>query len=142
MDLMWIAVIVGGAVGITLSVVFGIYSKGTADSYVKSFFGIRSTDLIIDAIILILAASAIFLATVAGVVKDVSYPVSKPINFTIETLLMAFLPAVVFLIMAPLRGYKVTGTTFGEFSVLVVKFGILHLLLQFSGFYSNVFPPK
>ena len=60
----------------------------------------------------------------------------------IGPVVMAFLPAVVFLIMAPLRGYKVTGTTFEEFSVLVVKFGILHLLLQFSGFYSNVFPPK
>jgi putative Mn2+ efflux pump MntP len=63
-------------------------------------------------------------------------------NFILETLLMAILPSIGFLAMAVLRGYHIDSEVFTEFSVLVLKFGILHLLLQFSGFYSNIFPPK
>jgi hypothetical protein len=55
---------------------------------------------------------------------------------------MAFLPSLIIFAMTLLRGYKITGETFEEFGLLVVKFGILHVLLQFSGFYSYVFPPK
>ena len=136
---MWIAVIVGSLVGLALSVVFGIYSKATADSYVRSVFGVSSYDLIFDGIIFIVIASFVFLATVSGVVRDISYPTNRPVHFTIETFLMAFLPASVFLMMIPLRGYRITPSSMEEFFVLVAKFGILHILLQFSGFYSNVF---
>ena len=50
-------------------------------------------------------------------------------------------PSSILLAMAPLRGHKIDLETLQEFGVLCVKFGALHLLLQFSGFYSNVFPP-
>ena len=63
-------------------------------------------------------------------------------NFTLETILMAVLPSIGFLAMAVLRGYRIDSKVSEEFSILVLKFGVLHLLLQFSGFYSNIFPPK
>ena len=142
MDILYIAAIAGVALGVILSVVFGIYSKGGAESYIRSLFGMSSYNLIFGGIIFVLVASFLFLATISGVVKDLKYPTSRPVNFTIETLLMAGLPASVFLVMTVLRGYSITMTTFEEFSVLLVKFGLLHILLQFSGFYSAIFPPK
>ena len=39
---MWISAIVGGVLGVALSILFGIYSKSTADSYVRSLFGVRN----------------------------------------------------------------------------------------------------
>lgn len=142
MDLLWASAILGLIVGIGLSAVFGVYSVRTASSYIRSLFGVSSYDLVFDGIVFILAASFLLLATMSGFIKDLAYPISKPLNFTIETLLMAILPASVFLMMIPLRGYTITSSNFEEFSILVVKFGLLHILLQFSGFYSNIFPPK
>lgn len=141
MDLMWIFVIIGIVLGTIISIVFGIYSKASANAYTKSIFGVSSYDLIFNSVIFILVAGMLVLATVSAVVKDIAYPISRPINFTIETLLMAFLPSLVFLLMPYLRGYEYTSETALEFIVLTVKFGVLHLLLQFSGFYSNLFPP-
>lgn len=142
MELLYIAAFAGIALGAILSIVFGVYSRTGAESYIRSLFGMSSYDLIFGGIIFVLVASFLFLATISGVVKDLAYPKMRPVNFTIETLLMAILPASVFLVMTVLRGYSITATTFEEFSVLLVKFGLLHILLQFSGFYSSIFPPK
>lgn len=142
MDLLWISAISGIILGVGLSIVFGVYSVRTASSYIRSLFGVSSYDLVFDGIVFILAASFLLLATMSGFVKDLAYPTSKPFHFTLETLLMAFLPASVFLMMIPLRGYSITSDNIEEFNILVVKFGLLHILLQFSGFYSNIFPPK
>jgi hypothetical protein len=142
MDIIWLSGIIGAALGAVLSVVFGIYSKSTADSYIRSLFGVKSTDLIMTAILLVGVAGVVFLSTISGLVRDLSYPTSKPLNFTIETLLMAGLPAIAFLIMAPLRGYSVGKGELLEFSGFLLKFGLLHILFQFSGVYSTFFPPK
>ena len=139
MDILYIGAIAGLVLGAILSIVFGIYSKSGAESFVRSLFGISTYDLIFGGIIFIVVASFVFLATISGIVRDLKYPTTKPLNFVIETLLMAILPAIVFVIMTPLRGYKITGQTIEEFMVLVAKFGLLHILLQFSGFYTSVF---
>lgn len=141
MDLIWIAVIVGTIIGVIVSVLFGVYSKSTADSYIRTIFGVNSTDFIFDGVIFIVILSFIVLTTFSIMIRDLAFPSSSPGNFTIETLLMGFLPASVFLIMPLLRGYKYTSHTALEFFILVLKFGVLHILLQFSGFYSSVFPP-
>ena len=141
MDLLWISLIVGLSIGSILSVVFGLYSIPTSDSYIRSVFGMSSYDLIFNGIILIISAGFLFLTVVSILVRDAVYPVSKPWNFTTETLLMSFLPASILLVMGPLRGDKIDITLIEEFFILSAKFGILHLLFQFSGFYSNVFPP-
>jgi hypothetical protein len=141
MDLLWISLIVGLIIGTILSVIFGVYSKGTSEPYIRMLFGMSSYDLIFDGIILIISAGFLFLTVVAVIVRDTAYPIAKPLNFTLETMLMTFLSSSILLAMAPLRGRKIDLETLQEFAILSVKFGALHLLLQFSGFYSNVFPP-
>lgn len=133
---------IGLVVGVVVSVVFGIYSKPTANSYIRSFFGMPSSEFITTMIVWILAAGVIGLAGISAVVKDIAYPVAKPLEFTTETILFSFLPASVFLLMSYFRGYPIDGDKIMEFMLLAVKFGLLHILMQFSGFYSNVFPPK
>lgn len=141
MDYIWISVIIGLVLGAIASAMFGIYSTSTADSYTRSFFGMNSHDLVFYGIIVILIPSFLLLTTLCIMIRDSWYPINMPGNFTIETLLMGFLPAFVFLLMPLLRGYSYTSETILEFIVLVVKFGALHVLLQFSGFYSSIFPP-
>lgn len=126
---------IGGLlVGIVASLAVGLYRKS------DMVFGMPMSQLITDGIVLILAASVVFMSVVSALIRDLAYPQAKPINFTIETLLMAFLPAIVFPVMTKLRGFPLTAERWGEFTLLAVKFGLLHILLQFSGFYSAVFP--
>jgi hypothetical protein len=141
MELIWWAIIFGLGIGSILSAIFGIYSKKGLVSYSRNIFGIQSTDLITDSIIFLVATSFVFLTSVSILVRDVTYPKGSPLNFTFETLLMAFLPSCIIFAMSLLRGFPITGQTFEEFGILSIKFGLLHILLQFSGFYSYVFPP-
>ena len=141
MDILWIAVGVGLLIGTILSVIFGVYNRTGSEPYIRNIFGMSSADLIFDGIIFILAFGCLFLAVVAIVIRDNIYPSQFPVKFTIETLLMSIVPASIFLVMANFRGYKIDSKDGIEFSILLLKFGILHLLLQFSGFYSDTFPP-
>ena len=141
MELIWWAVIIGILLGGISSAIFGVYSKRGSVSYSRNIFGFQSSNLISDIVILLVAASFIFLTTVSIMVRDVAYPVSMPLHFTVETLLMAFLPACIIFAMTLFRGYPITLETFEDFGILAVKFGLLHVLLQFSGVYSYVFPP-
>lgn len=142
MDLMWIFVIAGLVLGGILSVVFGVYSKAGSTSYSRSIFGIQSTNLITDAVLLLVGASVVFLSVISAIVRDLTYPNKKPLNFTIETFAMATFSSMTIFLMTYLRGYPFTASTAEEFFVLFAKFGVLHILLQFSGFYSYIFPPK
>lgn len=141
MDPLWIFLSIGLGMGIILSVLFGIYNKNTNVYYAKNIFGIPSTKLITDAIILLVGTSFLFLSTVSFIVKDLHYPQKHPLYFTIETLMMSLCSALTIFVMTMFRGYQITSNTFLEFSILAMKFGILHILLQFSGFYSYIFPP-
>jgi len=139
---MWWSIIIGAVLGVVLSVVFGIYSSKTSNTWSMSIFGMNSGDLITDALFLILGASVIFLATVSGLVRDLYYPINRPWYFTAEVFLMAVPPALAFLAMVAMRGYSLTtGDVWEKFSVLLIKFALLHVLLQFSGFYSDILPP-
>jgi hypothetical protein len=142
MDSIWWSVLGGLLFGAILSIVFSVYNRKGADTLSRSFLGMSTSVLITDVILIAVVASFAVLSTVSAFVRDLTYPTKRPINFTIETLLMAFLPSVIIFAMTLLRGYKITGETFEEFGLLAVKFGLLHILLQFSGFYSYVFPPK
>jgi hypothetical protein len=141
MDPLWIFLSVGLGMGIILSVLFGMYNKNTSVYYSKNIFGMSSTKLITDAIILLVGTSFLFLSTVSFIVKDLNYPQKSPLYFTIETLMMSLFSALTIFVMTIFRGYQITSNTFLEFGILAMKFGILHILLQFSGFYSYVFPP-
>lgn len=141
MDYIWISVIIGLVIGAIISILFGVYSKTGVDAYSRMFLGVSSTDMVFYLIIIVLVPTFIVLTTFSVMIRDLVYPISMPVNFTIETLLMGFLPSIVFLLMPYLRGYNYTATTMVEFLGLSIKFGVLHILLQFSGFYSSLFPP-
>ena len=141
MDILWIAVGVGLCIGTVLSIVFGIYNRAGSEPYIRTIFGMSSADLIFDGILFILAFGCLFLAVVSIIIRDNIYPSKFPLRFTVETLLMSFVPALLLLLMANFRGYTIDSKVGMEFGVLALKFGILHLLLQFSGFYSDTFPP-
>lgn len=142
MDSIWWSVIIGLLFGGILSLLFDTLSKKSSSSKSRNFIGMDSQALITDSIVLIVVASFVFLSTVSVLIRDLDYPTKSPVKFTIETLMMSIIPSVTIFAMTSFRGYKITSSTFEEFSILAVKFGLLHILLQFSGFYSYVFPPK
>lgn len=142
MDPIWLFLIVGLSIGGILSFIFGKYSTTGTTLYSRTLFGMQSTNLITDTIVFIVGATIIFLSVVASVVKDLSYPQKSPVSFTLETMAMATFSSLTIFLMTILRGYTISTSTIEEFLVLFAKFGILHILLQFSGFYSYIFPPK
>lgn len=142
MDIIWKFIGFGIVISIIISTVFGIYSKNTATPYIRTLFGVSSNDLIFGMMILVILSTFFVLSVVSGLVRDLTYPTKNPIEFTIETLVVGIVPSLIILLMTVLRGYTITNVTAEEFMILVVKFSLLHILLQFSGFYSSVFPPK
>jgi len=142
MNPLLIALLGGLGVGGILAAVFGLNEKKGKTSYSKTVFGMQSTDLITDTIVFALGITVVFLGAISLYVRDSTYPSKTPWNFTIETAAMALLGSSIIFIMTHLRGYPITEKTFEEFGLVVLKFGVLHVLLQFSGFYSYIFPPK
>jgi hypothetical protein len=142
MDLIWIFLLIGLGLGSILSLLFSLFSKTGTTTYSRTLYGIESTELITNIIVMFIGASLIVLSVVSFLVKDVTYPQRSPLYFTIETLLMALLSSVIIFLMTYFRGYKFTISTIEEFFILFLKFGILHILLQFSGFYSYIFASK
>jgi len=132
--------VVGLVLGLILSLGLNIYSKTTANNYVYSIFGMNVISLLTYAIMFALAATVVVLSGYSILIRDLQFPTTNPIGFTIETLTMAFIPSLVIFVMAALRGHKIDFQVWLEFGGLIIKFGLLHILLQFSGFYSSIFP--
>lgn len=122
-----------------LSVVFGLKQTSGTSELSRTIFGIQSNDLIANLILFAIGLTVVFLSVVSIFVKDLTFPNKYPLKFTIETLFMALTGSSIVFLMSYLRENKVSITTFLEFLLLFVKFGVLHILLQFSGFYSSVF---
>ncbi len=64
--------------------------------------------------------------------------VSPLVIFIVEMLLFGIISAVPIFLMASNRDV-LSGNTFKEFILIVIKFSLLHCLLQLSGFYSYIF---
>jgi len=142
MDIFYSSIIAGVVVGVLLSLIFNKSSKKDTSLLTYTFFGVPITNFISNVTMFLLIVSVIFLTTVSVFVRDLSYPIKSPYFFVIETLLMSFLPAIVLLLMCIFRGYSITNTVIIEFLVFAAHFGVLHILFQFSGCYSILFPPK
>jgi hypothetical protein len=138
MDSIWWAVIIGLVIGAVISAVFGVFSKKDAEKASRTFLGMSSSSLVTNAIVIVVVGGFVFLSLLAVFVKDLDYPVKSPVKFTIETILMAGLPSSLIFLMTNFRGKKITSSTVQEFFVLFAKFGVLHILLQFSGVYTNL----
>jgi hypothetical protein len=143
MDLSLIYIGLGGlAVGGALSVILNVYNKSTANAVSYSIFGLNISTLITQSTIFGLALTIALLSGYSVIVRDLTYPRAQPIRFTIETLYMALSCSSFIFVMAFLRGYTIDMDVSIEFLALLVKFGLLHTLLQFSGIYSQLFPYK
>jgi len=139
MDSLVVAGCIGLFLGGFMSLIFGVYSKPTADKYAREMFGMTSMHLIKYISVLILSFSIILAAGVSFLIRDLEYPTQHPTLFTIETLYSAFVPASVLLLMNFLREKPFTQTTVFEYILFAIKFGLAHILLQFSGVYGAVF---
>jgi len=99
-------------------------------------------DLISQTTFFSIGIAVAILAGYSVLIRDLSYPTAQPIKFTIETLLMGLLCASIIFIMTVFRGYTIIENTWLEFGLLYIKFSLLHILFQFSGIYSELFPYK
>ena len=80
--------------------------------------------------------SLIVFAGLSYVVQDLKYPREQPINFTLETLCATFVPALVLYVIMYFRGVPFTSRRHLEYLAMSVKFGLLHIMFQFSGVYT------
>jgi hypothetical protein len=129
---------VGAGVGLVLSVIFGIYSKKTADSTTKEIFGVSSQNFVNYITLSALSVLVVFLSTMCILVRDGKYPSENPIRFTIETLAMGIVPALLFLGSLYSRVGGLGTHPVVKFLIIVVKCGLGHVLLQYSGYYSAI----
>jgi hypothetical protein len=106
---------------------------------IKDIFIVADSNNIIKwSIIGIIVIAFAYLVFLSIIIKDIAYPMAHPYLFTLETLLTAFGTGSLIFLMAYGRN-KITSSTFFEFGIMVLKFGLLNILLQFSGFYTYVF---
>ncbi len=136
----FLAAIVGLAVGGLLSAIFGRFVLPTRIPFEFTIGGI-STGLVLTNLLLIaIVAAVVFLGYVSMVVQDTAFPRAHPWLFLIETLVVSLVPASVIYVMLDFRDNgKVDFPPTAEYLLLAAKFGVFHLLFQFSGIYGYMF---
>jgi hypothetical protein len=101
---------------------------------------VKNANQIIGWLIIISAVIfSIFLVFLSIIFRDIKYPNEHPWLFTLETLLFSIGCAMITFLMAWGRTKTISKTTIIQFIVVALKFGLLHILLQFSGFYTYAF---
>ena len=95
-------------------------------------------------LIITMLISVIGLGAVVGCwIGDIAFPATNRLTFTMETLAMAFGSAALVFVFRYTRSGSTKrppwSETIKEFCALAIKFGIVHLFFQFTGFYSWVF---
>lgn len=101
---------------------------------------VKNANQIIGWLIIISAVIfSIFLVFLSIIFRDIKYPNEHPWLFTLETLLFSIGCALITFLMAWGRTKTISKTTIIQFIVVALKFGLLHILLQFSGFYTYAF---
>jgi len=131
---------IGLIIGFFASVGLNIYSKLTASKYTYSLFGMNVTDLLTYVMVLSIAFGVMLLSGFSVLIRDLQYPREQPWKFTIETLVMALVPSAIIFLMTVFRGHEITQETWIEYLGLCIKFGLLHILFQFSGVYTSILP--
>jgi uncharacterized SAM-binding protein YcdF (DUF218 family) len=101
----------------------------------------KSNTIIQWGIIIIVLISVIYLVALSVIVQDLKYPRENPYLFILETLLFSIGCGSIVFLMAYGRNDLGLSTVL-EFIIISLKFGILSILLQFSGFYSYAFGYK
>jgi hypothetical protein len=130
----------GAVIGTVASVILNVYSKTTASKYTYFLFGMNVSDLLTYIMILSIGFGVALLSGFSVLIRDLQYPKERPWNFTIETLIMALVPSAIIFIMTDFRGHQISNETWVEYIGLCIKFGLLHILFQFSGVYTSILP--
>jgi hypothetical protein len=133
-----IAAAVGLVLGTVLSYIFGSVVLPTKIPFEFTIGGLSSNLVIVDILVVALVSAVIFLGYVAAIIRDTAFPAKHPWLFMVETAVVAFVPASVIYIMTDFRGGSGTNLNL-DFLLLAAKFGIFHLLFQFSGLYTYFF---
>lgn len=131
--------IYGLLLGGGLSYFFKINSAKTASAYSYAIFNTDSIHIIKYATVFTVAFVVGLLSVFSSLIRDLEYPTKNSLLFAGETIFAAFAPALILLLMTYLRDKDFTKNTVIDFLVLISKFGLVHVLLQFSGVYSSVF---
>jgi len=131
-------IIIGIIVGLIFLIFFTHFGRKGSDSY-ATIFGISSNSITTSLLLFIIVSGFIGLSAISIIVKDLDYPVKNPWKFTLETLLMAILPSLTLLAIIYIRTNKINSKDMIDFGLLTAKFGIFHILLQFSRYYTYIF---
>lgn len=107
------------------------------EPFYESWLVSNSNNIIFYGIIIIIVISVIYLTILSFVNRDFDYPRNHPFLFTLETLLMSVGIGAIIFFMAWGRN-KFSYDTYIQFLIVVLKFGIIHILLQFSGTYTYI----
>jgi hypothetical protein len=140
-DTFLIAAAAGLILGTILSYLFGSLALPSKIPYQFTISGFSTNLIVVDLLVIVLVSAIIFLSYVAAIVRDVAFPTKHPWLFLTETAIVAFVPASVIYIMTNVRTTRVINFSDlnANFLLLAAKFGIFHLLFQFSGVYSYFF---
>ena len=134
------ATALGLVLGAILSYLFGAVALPTKIPFQFTIRGIPVNLVLVNILLSVFVGAIVFLGYVAAIVRDTDFPSKYPWLFVIETVLVAFVPASVLYIMTELRTGSIDFADLNSsFLLLAAKFGIFHLLFQFSGLYSYFF---
>ena len=128
---------VGVFIGLIPAFVFTRYSK--VDEYVATVFSINNNVLLNGIIIVVTVGSVIALSGMSVVIHDYEYIVENPLKFFAELVAMGILPTLAVLALYYLRESKLTKKDIFALGLVALKFTILHVLLQLSGYYRYIF---
>lgn len=133
-----VAAAAGLLVGAILSFLFGRFTLPTKIPTEFTIGGIPTGVVLTNLVLVVIVAAVVFFAYASYVVQDTTFPTQQPWLFLIETLVVAFVPASVIYVILDFRhdGRLELSTLNLDFLLLAAKFGIFHLLFQFSGLYT------
>ena len=122
-----------------ISYYYSIHSIKTASEYSLLVLGMDSSYLIKVLVVVTAGFIAAILAAFSAMIRDLEYPKTHPIEFTIETVLAGLLPALLILLINYFLEIFFTIDSFFDFIIVLCKGALFHILLQFSGVYRSVF---
>jgi hypothetical protein len=133
-----LAVIAGLGLGALLSLVFGRYALPTKIPSEFTIGGFPVGVILADFILFAVVGAIVFFGYVSMIIQDTTFPSEHPWMFVIETLIVSFLPASIIYVITDFRdnGRLDLSSLNREFLLLAAKFGLFHLLFQFSGIYT------
>ena len=133
-----LAAIGGLGIGALLSLIFGRYALPTKIPSEFTIGGFPVGVILTDFILFAVVGAIVFFGYVSMIVQDTAFLHEHPLLFIVETLIVSILPASIIYVITDFRdnGRIDLSSLNREFFLLAAKFGLFHLLFQFSGVYT------